>query len=147
MQDKILKLRDLLESTGLQEESGSIIYSGDSTLKRGTFYFLGTNPGGNNLNYPDTILNQVILSKEKNEYFDGNWGNSTHQETIKRMLGWAAETGELRKIHPADSINVVNNKTREYLHQVMIILKLFQMNIINLYIGSLVEYGHLRRES
>tara|TARA_B100000242_G_scaffold259987_1_gene205097 strand:+ start:420 stop:548 length:129 start_codon:yes stop_codon:yes gene_type:complete len=32
MQDKILKLRDLLVSTGLQEESGSIIYSGDSTL-------------------------------------------------------------------------------------------------------------------
>ena len=86
MQDKILKLRDLLVSTGLQEESGSIIYSGDSTLKKGLFYFLGTNPGGNNLNYPDTILNQVMLSKEKNEYLEGNWGNSTHQETIKRMF-------------------------------------------------------------
>ena len=86
MQDKILKLRDLLVSTGLQEESGSIIYSGDSTLKKGLFYFLGTNPGENSLNYPDTILNQVMLSKEKNEYFEGNWGNSTHQETIKRMF-------------------------------------------------------------
>ena len=86
MQDKILKLRELLLNTGLQDESGSIIYSGDSTLKKGLFYFLGTNPGGNRLDYPDTILNQVELSKEKNEYFDGNWGNSKHQETIIRMF-------------------------------------------------------------
>ena len=47
MQDKILKLKNLLLKTGLEEESGSIIYSGDSTLRKGTFYFLGTNPGGN----------------------------------------------------------------------------------------------------
>ena len=67
MQDKILKLRELLLNTGLQDESGSIIYSGDSTLKKGLFYFLGTNPGGNRLDYPDTILNQVEISKEKNE--------------------------------------------------------------------------------
>ena len=57
MQDKILKLKKLLLETGLEEESGSIIYSGDSTLRKGSFYFLGTNPGGNRLNYPDTIFN------------------------------------------------------------------------------------------
>ena len=83
MQDKILKLKNLLLETGLEEESGSIIYSGDSTLSKGSFYFLGTNPGGNRLDYPDTILNQLTLSKEKNEYTEGDWGNSEHQETIK----------------------------------------------------------------
>ena len=82
----IEKTIELLELTGLQDQSGSIIYSGNSTLKKGDFYFLGTNPGGNRLDYPDTILNQVKLSKEKNEYTDGNWGNSQHQETIKAMF-------------------------------------------------------------
>ena len=86
MKKEINKLVSLLLETGLEEESGSIIYSGDSTLRKGTFYFLGTNPGGNRLDYPDTILNQVKLSKEKNEYTDGNWGNSGHQETIKAMF-------------------------------------------------------------
>ena len=86
MQDKILKLKNLLLESGLEEESGSIIYSGDSTLRKGTFYFLGTNPGGNTPDYPDTILNQVNFSKERNEYFEGNWGNSEHQETIKSLF-------------------------------------------------------------
>lgn len=82
----IEKTIELLELTGLQDQPGSIIYSADSTLKKGDFYFLGTNPGGNNLGYFDTILNQVKLSKEKNEYTDGNWGNNEHQETIKAMF-------------------------------------------------------------
>ncbi len=86
MQDKILKLKNLLLKTGLEEEPGSIIYSGDSTLKKGNFYFLGTNPGGNRLDYNDTILNQVMLSNETNEYIDGNWGNREHQETIKSVF-------------------------------------------------------------
>ena len=75
MQDKILKLKHLLQKTGLEGEPGSIIYSANSTLKEGKFYFLGTNPGGNNPNYSDTILNQLKISEEKNEYIDGNWGN------------------------------------------------------------------------
>ena len=82
----IEKIKKLLESTNLQDQPGSIIYSADSTLKKGDFYFLGTNPGPNRLDYPDKILNQVKLSKEKNEYTDGNWGNSEHQETIKAMF-------------------------------------------------------------
>ena len=86
MQDKILKLKNLLLETGLEDESGSIIYSGDSTLRKGNFYFLGTNPGGNRLDYSDTILNQVMLSNETNEYIEGNWGNKEHQETIKSVF-------------------------------------------------------------
>lgn len=86
MQDKILKLKYLLQKTGLEGESGSIIYSADSTLKEGKFYFLGTNPAGNRLEYPDTIMNQINLSKEKNEYIDGNWSNKQHQQTIKSVF-------------------------------------------------------------
>ena len=86
MQDKILKLKHLLQKTGLEDEPGSIIYSANSTLKEGKFYFLGTNPGGNNLNYSDTILNQLKFSGEKNEYIDGNWGNKKHQETIRSVF-------------------------------------------------------------
>ena len=84
--NRIEEIKKLLVETKLQDKPGSIIYSADSTLKKGDFYFLGTNPGGNRLDYPDTILNQVKLSKEKNEYTDGNWGNSQHQETIKAMF-------------------------------------------------------------
>ena len=86
MQDKILILKYLLKKTGLEGEPGSIIYSANSTLKEGKFYFLGTNPGGNNLDYSDTILNQLKFSEEKNEYIDGNWGNKKHQQTIKSVF-------------------------------------------------------------
>ena len=47
---------------------------------------MGTNPGANRLDYNDTILNQVMLSNETNEYIDGNWGNREHQETIKSVF-------------------------------------------------------------
>jgi len=80
------KIIELLKSTNLHDQKGSIIYSADTTLKKGDYYFLGTNPGPNNIDYPDTILNQVNFSKEKNEYIDGNWGNPKHQETIKSVF-------------------------------------------------------------
>ena len=73
MQDKISKLKHLLQKTGLEGEPGSIIYSANSTLKKGKFYFLGTNPGGNNLNYSDTILNQLKFSGEKNDHENQLW--------------------------------------------------------------------------
>ena len=38
----IEKTIELLELTGLQDQPGSIIYSADSTLKKGDFYFLGS---------------------------------------------------------------------------------------------------------
>ena len=80
------RIKKLLESTNLQDQPGSIIYSADSTLKKGDFYFLGTNPGGKKQGYADTILNQVRLSGEMNEYTDGNWTNPEHQNTIKSMF-------------------------------------------------------------
>ena len=84
--NRIEEIKKLLEETKLQDKPGSIIYSADSTLKKGDFYFLGTNPGNNNLDYPDTILNQVELSGEKNEYIDGNWGSPKHKNTIKTVF-------------------------------------------------------------
>lgn len=86
MNEHLKKVEDLLKVTKLHEESGSIIYSGNSTLKKGKHYFLGTNPGGNKLDYKDTILNQLRLSGEKNEYFEGNWGNPQHQNNIIHLF-------------------------------------------------------------
>ena len=86
MNKHLKKVESLLKATRLHEESGSIIYSGNSTLKKGNYYFLGTNPGGNNLDYEDTILNQLRLSGEKNEYYEGNWGNTQHQNNIIHLF-------------------------------------------------------------
>ena len=84
----IKKVNELLLKTGLENESGAIIYSGNKTLSKGDYYFLGTNPGGN-AEKPygkDSILNQLNNSREDNEYFDGDWGNPRHQTNIKYMF-------------------------------------------------------------
>ena len=88
---QIEKTKELLVKTGLQNERGSIIYSADSTLKKGKFYFLGQNPGGNKENKygEDTILNQLVYSGEHNEYTEGEWTGTkgkTHQHNIKKMF-------------------------------------------------------------
>ena len=85
------RIKKLLESTNLQDQPGSIIYSADSTLKKGDFYFLGQNPGGNDVKKygEDTILNQLLYSGEHNEYTEGEWTGSKgklHQYNIKRMF-------------------------------------------------------------
>ena len=87
----IEKIKKLLESTNLQDQPGSIIYSADSTLKKGDFYFLGQNPGGNDVEKygKDTILNQLLYSGEHNEYIQGNWTGyygRLHQANIKKMF-------------------------------------------------------------
>ena len=65
MNKHIQEIEELLKDTGLQSESGSVIYSGNSTLTKGDFYFLGQNPGGNAEVYArDTILNQLVNSGE-----------------------------------------------------------------------------------
>ena len=85
------KIENMLKSTGLQDQPGSIIYSSDSTLKKGKFYFLGQNPGGNNEQKygEDTIQNQLSHSGEHNEYIHGEWSGlkgEIHQHNIKKMF-------------------------------------------------------------
>ena len=84
----IEQVKKLLIQTKLENESGSVIYSGDETLTKGNNYFLGTNPGGN-AGKPygeDSILNQLLNSGSENEYFEGDWGNPQHQTNIKYMF-------------------------------------------------------------
>ena len=52
MQDKISKLKHLLQKTGLEGEPGSIIYSADSTLKKANFIFWELILGEIDLNIP-----------------------------------------------------------------------------------------------
>ena len=74
----ISMLKNAVIELGYENKSGSILYSGNETLRKGNFYFLGANPGGHsdqsNSKYPDTILNQVLRKNSYpsfNEYFDG----------------------------------------------------------------------------
>lgn len=89
--EKLERVEELLLATKLQNERGSMIYSADSTLTKGDFYFLGQNPGGNDeAKYgKDTILNQLLYSAEHNEYLEGEWKGTKgkiHQHNIKRMF-------------------------------------------------------------
>ncbi len=87
MDKHILRIESLIKQTGLENESGSIIYSGNSTLKKGDYYFLGQNPGGNAQRYEkDTILKQLLHSGEFNEYLEGYWNGGRHQSNILAMF-------------------------------------------------------------
>ena len=73
-------IKNKLEEIGFEKEPGSVLYSGNQTIRKGKFYFLGANPGGHsdqNLgDYPDTVINQLHrknTSSDFNEYFDGKW--------------------------------------------------------------------------
>ena len=76
----IENIREKLNQIGFISEPGSVLYSGNETIKKGKFYFLGANPGGHsdqNLGkYPDTVENQLLrknTSSDFNEYFDARW--------------------------------------------------------------------------
>ena len=87
MNEHIKKVEQLLKATGLQDESGSVIYSGNSTLREGDYYFLGQNPGGNAEVYSgDTIISQLLQSGEFNEYHEGEWTGKKHQSNIVKMF-------------------------------------------------------------
>lgn len=89
-QNHIKELKKLIHETGLKNLSGSIIYSGDSTLQEGKMYFLGQNPGGNADMYEsDSIINQLMYSGEFNEYLEGEWSGHSgkrHQYNIVEMF-------------------------------------------------------------
>ena len=85
----IEKIKNKLESLGISQEKGSIIYSGNETLRKGRFYFMGINPGGHSDEYsskfPDTIKNQLLrknTNENFNEYLDGKWQNKNTKATL-----------------------------------------------------------------
>jgi hypothetical protein len=97
-------ISDLLKEIGLSDRSGSILYSGNETIKKGDYYFLGTNPGSHKdeleeqFGSTDTVLTQLMKENESfNEYFEGEWinkftkkpdspGQNQHQINIKNFF-------------------------------------------------------------
>ena len=98
------EIASILEEIGYAGEPGSILYSGDETLKKGENYFLGANPGGHSDEqlgkFADTISNQLSRKNSSpsfNEYFDASWkpGNKTYpkgmaplQKRIKYLFNY-----------------------------------------------------------
>ena len=106
MKNKLQEIKDeiasILDEIKYAEEPGSILYSGDETIKKGKYYFLGANPGGHSDEAldNDTISNQLYRinsSPTFNEYFDAIWqpGNKTYpkgmaplQKRIKYLFNY-----------------------------------------------------------
>ncbi len=100
MEDHIRKILDILKDTDLGKRGGALLYSGNKTLSKGDWYFLGSNPGGHNDQFSsnDTIENQLLRGQEDfNEYFDGEWiskytqtvsppGQQENQRNIKSLF-------------------------------------------------------------
>ena len=46
IESDLIKTIKKLDSLGISQEKGSIIYSGNEILRKGRFYFMDVNPGG-----------------------------------------------------------------------------------------------------
>ena len=58
----------------IEERDGEVIYSSKDTFKKGKYYFLGLNPGGEGFVTIKEHLNQ-FLSRTDNSFFDDSWNN------------------------------------------------------------------------
>jgi hypothetical protein len=67
-------------------QSGKLLYSSVSTLKKGNFYILGLNPGGNPKEISETILENLDNLRQnkkgayQNAYIDEKWSNHRAQQ-------------------------------------------------------------------
>ena len=62
-----------LNESGIANDPGAAIYSGDETLKKGTYLFFGLNPGGV-ANETATVQQHFSRKTDRfNEYCDGEW--------------------------------------------------------------------------
>ena len=98
--DEIKSIKKILIETGLSKRPGSLLYSANHTLKKGDWYFLGSNPGGSSDQFEnteeDTIENHLLRKKKNfNEFLDGIWfargnpqapGFHIHQRRIKELF-------------------------------------------------------------
>ncbi|MGC6412325.1 MAG: hypothetical protein ACON4F_05790 [Candidatus Puniceispirillaceae bacterium] len=98
--EEIESIKKLLIDTGLNNRPGSLLYSANHTLKKGDWYFLGSNPGGSSNQFEnpeeDTIENHLLRKNENfNEFSEGIWfargkpqppGLHTHQKRIKQLF-------------------------------------------------------------
>ncbi len=100
MNAHVNNILEILNNTGLGERGGALLYSGNETIAKGDWYFLGSNPGGHNdqFNEDDKVKNQLLRTNENfNEYYDGEWiskytgtvsqpGQQEHQINIKNLF-------------------------------------------------------------
>ena len=90
------KLMLQLKESGTANHPGAAIYSGDETLKKGTYLFFGLNPGGV-ANEMQTVQEHFCRKTERlNEYCDGEWapggikkprGGAVLQRRIQYLFG------------------------------------------------------------
>jgi len=64
-------------------QSGAVLYSSFDTLKNGTFYVLGLNPGGSIGPTISDSLDSILLSKE-NAYLDEDWSSEKRHYDVGR---------------------------------------------------------------
>lgn len=79
-------IKGKLEELGLDKESGSVLYSGDETIRKGKFYFLGANPGGRSSpsknEFTDTVIDHLLRNgtpSNCNAYYDATWQQRGNQ--------------------------------------------------------------------
>ena len=89
MQDNTLeRIASKIKEIGIADEPGSVLYSGNETICKGDFYFMGANPGGHSDQFSDgiedTVINQLsrkYVPSSFNEYFDAKWQKSKGKPT------------------------------------------------------------------
>lgn len=73
-----------LEAAGLLDQSGSVFYSGASTLGPGPIYLLGLNPGGSG---GATLVESLNLTRvEHNCYLDEAWAPGGHVQPVGKSI-------------------------------------------------------------
>jgi len=78
------------------DRSGNILYSGATTLRPGSIYLLGLNPGGDPHHHRRQTLRRVLRnlpSKHDNEYLDKTWDGQRTKGTsvLQRRVQWLAK--------------------------------------------------------
>lgn len=83
-----------MATASIAGESGSFLYSAANTLRKGDFYFLGLNPGGNaGTQTIDAAFGDLIKNSENNAYLDEEWESEKKQyEKGKHPLQKNAKT-------------------------------------------------------
>jgi hypothetical protein len=80
MSDRLPELIQKLTETGLASRPGKLLYSGLLTLRPGSVYLLGYNPGGEPDHETAPILAHIRseTSATRNEYLDAAWETRTY---------------------------------------------------------------------
>lgn len=77
------------------KESGSFLYSGNKSLKKGDIYLIGFNPGGSDSRTIEEDLNS-FPTKTENSYLDEEWDNkrgsiSAGKSPLQSRIKWLVE--------------------------------------------------------